>query len=158
KERRLYVARALRNGNARLALQLVSNTGLNAGESFADSEFVSGWLDLRFLHQADDAAAHFSRMSENVSAPVSRARALYWGAEAQRALGHADQADAMLTQASAYPFTYYGQLAATYGGKAATMSLPDTTVPGDAARAQFESRELVRALHLIAQVGAQKDF
>jgi soluble lytic murein transglycosylase len=158
RERRLYVARALRNGDARLALRLVSDTGLSSGESFADSEFVAGWLDLRFLHQPDDAAAHFARMSDNVSAPVSRARALYWGAQAQRALGHADQADAMLTQAAAYPFTYYGQLAATYGGRAATMSLPDTTVPGDAARAHFESRELVRALHLIAQVGAQHDF
>jgi len=158
RERRLYVARALRNGDAHLAYNLVSNTGISSGESFADSEFVSGWIELRFLHQPDLAAAHFARMSDNVSAPVSRARALYWGAEAQRALGHSDQADAMLTQASAYPFTYYGQLAATYGGKAALMSLPDTTVPSDASRAHFESRELVRALHLIAEAGAQHDF
>jgi soluble lytic murein transglycosylase len=158
KERRLYVARALRGGNPRLAYQLVSDTGLTSGESFADSEFVSGWLQLRFLHQPTEAAAHFARMSDNVSAPVSRARALYWRAEAVRSMGQATDADAMLAQAAQYPFTYYGQLAATYGGRSASLSLPDTTVPGDASRARFESRELVRALHLIAEVGAQSDF
>jgi soluble lytic murein transglycosylase len=158
KERRLYVARALKSGNARLAYDLVSDTGLTSGESFADSEFVSGWLQLRFLHDPTSAEAHFSRMSDNVSAPVSRARALYWLAEAKRALGQTADADAMLAQAAQYPFTYYGQLAATYGGRTAMMSLPDTTVPGDAARARFQSRELVRALQLIAQVGSQRDF
>jgi soluble lytic murein transglycosylase len=158
KESRLYVPRALRAGNARLAYQLVSDTGLTSGESFADSEFVSGWLQLRFLHQPAEAAAHFARMSDGVSAPVSRSRALYWGAQAKRAMGQADDADAMLAQAAQYPFTYYGQLAATFGGRTATLNLPDTTVPSDAARATFQNRELVRALQLVAQVGAQRDF
>ncbi|MFT3726882.1 MAG: lytic transglycosylase domain-containing protein [Terricaulis sp.] len=158
KESRLYVPRALRNGNPRLAYQLVSDVGLSSGEFFADSEFVSGWLQLRFLHQPSEAAAHFARMSDGVSAPVSRSRALYWRAEALRAMGNTADADAALAQAAQYPFTYYGQLAATYGGRSAVMSLPDTTVPGDAARARFQNRELVRALQLIAQVGAQRDF
>lgn len=158
RERRLYVPRALRTGQARLAYNLVTNSGLSSGESFADSEFMAGWLNLRFLNQPQQALDHFTRMSQNVSAPVSRSRALYWRAEAMRALGQTADADAALQQAAQYNFTFYGQLAATRGSQTAVLSLPDTTRVSDAARARFENRELVRALRLIAQVGAQRDF
>lgn len=158
RERRLYVARALRSGQPRLAYNLVSHSGLTSGETFADSEFMAGWIQLRFLGQRAEAERHFARMGENVSAPVSRARALYWRAQAERALGQTADADALLAEAAQYSFTYYGQLAATYGGRTAIMSLPDSWRISDEARARFESRELVRALRLMAQVGAQRDF
>lgn len=158
RERRLYVPRALRSGQSTLAYSLISNSGLSSGESFADSEFMSGWLNLRFLHQPQRALDHFTRMSQNVSAPVSRSRALYWRAEAMRALGQTADADTALQQAAQYNFTFYGQLAATRGAQTAVMSLPDTARVGNEARARFENRELVRALRLIAQVGAQRDF
>jgi len=158
RERRLYVPRALRSGQSRLAYSLISNSGLSSGESFADSEFMSGWLNLRFLHQPQQALDHFTRMSQNVSAPVSRSRALYWRAEAMRALGQTADADAALQQAAQYNFTFYGQLSATRGSQTAVMSLPDTARVSNDARARFENRELVRALRVIAQVGAQRDF
>jgi len=158
KERRLYVPRALRSGNSTLAYRLVSNHGLTSGESFADAEWLSGWISLRFLHNPQQAADHFAHLSERVSAPVSRSRALYWRAQAAAALGDTAGAEQMLTQAAAYPFTYYGQLAATRGNRSAMMDLPDTSRPSDAARNRFESRELVQALHLMAEVGAQRDF
>jgi soluble lytic murein transglycosylase len=158
KERRLYVPRALRAGNAALAYRLVTNHGLTSGESFADAEWMSGWLSLRFLHNPQQAADHFAHLSENVSAPVSRSRALYWRAEAQRALGDTAGADQMLNDAARYSFTYYGQLAATRGNRTAMLDLPDTGHITDDARTRFENRELVQALHLMAEVGAQRDF
>jgi len=158
RERRLYVPRALRSGQSSLAYSLISNSGLSSGESFADSEFMAGWLNLRFLHQPQRALEHFTRMSQNVSAPVSRSRALYWRAEAMRSLGQTADADAALQQAAQYNFTFYGQLAATRGQQTAVMSLADTARVGNDARSRFENRELVRALRLIAQVGAQRDF
>jgi soluble lytic murein transglycosylase len=75
-ERRLYVPRAMRAGNYSQAYQLVSNHGLTSGESFADAEWLSGWLSLRYLNQPQRAAEHFSHLSENVSSPVSFSRAL----------------------------------------------------------------------------------
>jgi soluble lytic murein transglycosylase len=51
----------LRAGNYRLAYDLVSNHGLTSGESFADAEWLSGWLMLRFLDQPQRAADHFAR-------------------------------------------------------------------------------------------------
>ena len=158
RERRLYVPRALRAGNARLAYQLVTNHGLTSGESFADAEWLAGWLSLRFLNQPQRAVEHFAHLSENVSAPVSRSRALYWRAEATRALGQNAEAEALYNQAAAYSFTYYGQLAATRGDRQATLDLPPTAQVGADVRNRFEHRELVRALRVMAEVGAQRDF
>ncbi len=157
-ERRLYVPRALRARNYQLAYRLVSNHGLSSGEAFADAEWLSGWLSLRFLDQPQRAAEHFAHLSENVSSPVSQSRALYWRAQAAEALGRRDEAETLLDQAARYNFTYYGQLAATRGSRTATLSLPDTTRISDEVRNRFESRELVRALRLMAAVGAQRDF
>lgn len=158
RERRLYVPRALRAGNARLAYRLVSNHGLTQGEAFADAEWLSGWISLRFLDNARQAAEHFSHLSENVSAPVSRSRALFWRAEATRALGQTEEASRLLAEAARFNFTYYGQLAATRGGRTAMLELPATAQVTDEARSRFDNRELVRALRLMAEVGAQRDF
>lgn len=158
RERRLYVPRALRAGDARTAYRLVTNHGLTSGESFADAEWLAGWLSLRFLNEPQRAAEHFAHLSENVSAPVSRSRALYWRAEAARALRQNSEAEALYNQAAAYSFTYYGQLAATRGGREATLALAPTAQVTDAARNRFEHRELVRALRVMAEVGAQRDF
>lgn len=158
RERRLYVPRAMRNGNYRQAYALVSNHGLSNGESFADAEWLAGWLQLRFLGSPQRAAEHFAHLSENVSAPVSRSRALYWRAEAARALGQTAEAERMLAEAARYNFTYYGQLAATRGDRQAMLDLPETARITAEARSRFENRELVRALRLMSQVGAQRDF
>jgi soluble lytic murein transglycosylase len=157
-ERRLFVPRALRAGNYQLAYRLVTNHGLSSGEAFADAEWLAGWLSLRFLNQPQRAAEHFTHLSENVSSPVSLSRALYWRAQAAQALGQRDEAERLLNDAARFSFTYYGQLAATRGDRTATLSLPDTANVSDEARARFENRELVRALRLMAETGAQRDF
>lgn len=157
RERRLYVPRALRAGNYSLAYRLVTNHGLSSGESFADAEWMAGWLQLRFLNNAARAREHFAHLSENVSSPVSLSRALYWRAEAERALGNTAESERLLDQAAQYSFTYYGQLAATRGDRTATLTLPEIQIT-DEARNRFENRELVRALRLMSEVGAQRDF
>lgn len=157
-ERRLYVPRSLRAGNYRQAYRLVSNHGLTSGEAFADAEWMAGWLSLRFLGNQAEAREHFAHLSENVSSPVSLSRAFYWRAEAERALGNNAESERLLEQAARFNFTYYGQLAATRGNRTAMLSLPDTSRVTDAARSRFESRELVRALRLMSEAGAQRDF
>ncbi|MGE3931165.1 MAG: lytic transglycosylase domain-containing protein [Hyphomonadaceae bacterium] len=156
-ERRLYVPRALRAGNSRLAYNLVSNHGLTSGEQFADGEWMAGWLQLRFLNDPARAAEHFSHLEANVSSPVSSSRASYWRAQSARALGRDDEANQFLDRAARYSFTYYGQLAASQRG-GAVLDLPQTVAIGDNVRNRFEGRELVRALRMMAEVGARRDF
>lgn len=158
RERRLYVPRAMRAGNYSLAYQLVSNHGLTSGEAFADAEWLAGWLSLRYLDQPQRAAEHFSHLSENVSSPVSLSRALYWRAEAAQALGNTAESERLFNEAARFNFTYYGQLAATRGDRTATLTLPETAQVTDTVRSRFNNRELVRALRLMAEVGAQRDF
>lgn len=158
RERRVYVPRALRANNPRLAYRLVTNHGLTQGENFADAEWLAGWLSLRFLNEPARAAEHFAHLSENVSAPVSRSRAFFWRGEAARAQGRTADADGFYQQAAALNFTYYGQLAATRISRDAVLSLPQTAQVTDAARNRFENRELVRALRVMTEVGAQRDF
>jgi soluble lytic murein transglycosylase len=158
RERRLYVPRALRNGNYRQGYNLVSNHGMTSGEAFADAEWLAGWIMLRYLSQPDRAAEHFSHLSQNVSSPVSLSRALYWRAEAERARGASEEADRLIAQAAAYPFTYYGQLAATRGRRSARLSLADVGQVSPTVRSRFEARELVRALRLMSESGDQQDF
>ncbi len=157
RERRLYVPRARRAGNHSLAYRLVTNHGLTSGEAFADAEWLAGWLQLRFLNNPQRAREHFAHLSENVSSPVSLSRALYWRAEAERALGNTAESERLLDEATRYNFTYYGQLAATRGDRTATLSLPEIQISNEA-RNRFENRELVRALRLMSEVGARADF
>ncbi len=157
-ERRLYVARALRSGQPRTAYRLVTDHGMTSGEDFADAEWMAGWIALRFLHDPAQANEHFTHLASNVSAPVSRARALYWRAEAERALGQTDSANAHIAEAASYPFTYYGQLAAVKQSDSATLSLPVVTQIADDARSRFDNRELVRALKAVGDVGSRRDF
>jgi soluble lytic murein transglycosylase len=157
-ERRLFVPRAMRARNYRLAYELVSNHGLTSGEEFADAEWLSGWLQLRFLDNPQRAAEHFAHLDQRVSSPVSSSRALYWRAQAAEALGQRAEAEELYGRAARFSFTYYGQLAATRGDNRAMMTLPETGRISDQARNRFGNRELVRALRLMAQVGAQRDF
>ena len=157
-ERRLYVPRALRSGQITTALQLASNHGLTSGEDFADAEWLAGWIELRFLKNPANADMHFAKLAANVSTPVSRARAFYWRAEAVRALGRAPEADALLAQAAAYDFTYYGQLAAVKANPNATMNFAASPPLASDALVAFESRDLVKALRLISLAGDRESF
>ncbi|MGE0044242.1 MAG: transglycosylase SLT domain-containing protein [Hyphomonadaceae bacterium] len=156
-ERRLYIGRAMRAGNRRDAYRFANAHGMSSGEQFADAEWLAGWLSLRFLNQPREAAAHFAHLDENVSTPVSRARALYWRAEAARALGDTAEADQRLAEAARYDYVYYGQLAAARRG--GVMRLADNSpAPTQEVRQRFQQRELVRALRLISEFGTQREF
>lgn len=158
KERRLYIPRALKAGDRARAYQLVESHGLTSGESFADAEWLAGWLALRFKRDAADADRHFAKLDANVSAPVSKARALYWRAMSQKALNQDAAAQTALAEAAKLNFTYYGQIAAAKLEATPVMSLGERSLVTPAARAEFESREVVRALKLMAEVGDQRDF
>jgi soluble lytic murein transglycosylase len=155
-EKRRYVPNLMRIGDRRGAYRLASAHGMSAGAEFADAEWLSGWLALRFLNEPSTAARHFTHLDQNVSTPVSRARALYWRAEAARALGQSADADTRLTEAARYDYTFYGQIAA--GRRGALLQLPEAPPISDEVRRTFEQRELVRALRLISEFGSQRDF
>ena len=129
---RLILARgALNRRDFPTAYRLAAGHGLSAGATFADAEFLAGWIQLTFLDNPSIAYSHFQHLFNNVRFPISRARGAYWTARAAQAGGDTAQATDFYTQAAAYPATFYGQLALTTLGRDLPPAVPSqiTTPP-----------------------------
>lgn len=124
-ERRRNASAALNAGDAQAAYRLVSATGLDRGETYADAEWMAGWLALQKLNNPNIARDHFQRLTERVSTPVSLSRGYYWLSQAERALGQAASADAAARQAAAFNFTFYGQLS---GNSSSAVDVQPATI------------------------------
>lgn len=111
KERNILVRRLIEDKNYTKAYQLASRHGLTKGSEFAEAEWLSGWLALRFLNKPDIAYQHFTRMYSKVETSISKARASYWAGRATEALKRVDESKIWFHQAMTYPHTYYGQIA-----------------------------------------------
>jgi soluble lytic murein transglycosylase len=146
----ILARRALRKGNIALAYKLASEHRQIEGESFADAEWLAGFIALRFLKEPKDALNHFTRLYEKVNFPVSRARGAYWAGRAARDLNHKDAQD-WFARAAQHITTYYGQLAALeLGGKALTQPIPPAPKVAKKIAVAFSQNELTRAAELIA--------
>ena len=147
-ERSIQVRRALANGEASVAYRLASRNGLSRGAAFADAEFLSGWIALRFLGDSTGALKHFEALHANVTFPVSLARGAYWAGRAAEAQGNDESAHTWYAEASSYPTVFYGQLARLRLEESPTPTDPPVTI--DEAKA-FASDELVRAARYAAR-------
>ena len=97
----------------------------------AEQHFTAGWIALRFLHEPAIALAHFARIADGVSNPITLARSFYWQGRAAEALGREQDARMLYEQAAHYPTAYYGQLARARLGLDEVML---RTLPNDARR------------------------
>jgi len=157
-ERSTLSRRALRKGHISAAYIIASHHGLQAGgAAYAEAEWLSGWIALRFLKDHDDALEHFKRMHASVKFPVSIARGAYW---VGRALETADDADGAVTwyrKAAAHPLTYYGQLAFARLRPGKSLELPGVVTLPDAPLPAFDNHELVKVIEILGDL-ALHDF
>ena len=158
-ERKLMILNLIRDQDFITAYDLARAHGLSSGADFADAEFMAGWLALIHLDRPDAALAHFTRLRDNVTTPVSQSRGSYWMARANDALGRADTAAALYAEAGSHSTAYYGQLALTQLDEGnPILALEQDPEPDDATRVLFESRPLVRAMRLLAEQGEEYYF
>lgn len=157
-ERRIQVRETLARGESRTAYRLASEHGLAPGGApYAEAEWLSGWIALRFIAEPERAYAHFSSLYYNVRFPVSLSRAAYWAGRAATALENDDKAGQWFRAAAQNPTTYYGQLAIEVLGETELVdSLPTDPAPTDAQIAAFKGLELVRATHLLSALGQDR--
>ena len=111
RERVLQARKSLNRGSVTDAYRLASQHGQIESSSFAEAEWLAGWIALRFLGENELAFDHFTRLYDAVFMPISRARAAYWSGRATEAMGDPEGAALWYAQAAQYPGTYYGQLA-----------------------------------------------
>jgi len=113
RERHIMARDALKLSAYDVSYQLTAENGMQSGGGFADAEFLSGWIALRYQDNPGIALEHFQRLAGGVSFPISRARAYYWSGRAQEELGLDEDAIASYQRAAEDPTTFYGQLALT---------------------------------------------
>lgn len=153
-ERQILVRRLLNDGKTALAYDLAEHHGLNGGTSFAELEFLAGWIALRAGYRPDAAYNHFVRLYDAVKTPVSVSRGAYWAGRAAEAMGYQQLAAAWYETATEHMTTYYGQLAAARLGNAVEMPDLKEPVPTPEEAAAFDRRDLVRVARALGEIGA----
>ena len=124
--RRRALARGeMRSGDKKRAYQMASQHFLESGSNYADLEWLSGYIALRFLDNPKAAYQHFLNHDSAVESPISQGRAGYWQGRALEALGDTEGAAKAYAEGAKFQTAFYGLLAAERAG------LPfDTTLAG----------------------------
>lgn len=153
-ERSLQVRNLLASGHVADALRLAEEHGLTPrSASYADGEWLAGWIALRFLRDPERALQHFQVLDEVVRYPVTRARIAYWQGRAFEAMGNRQAAATLYAAAARFGMTYYGQLAALRLDSSARPRVQRPPQPQPFQREAFEQRELVRAVRALGAIG-----
>lgn len=138
--RRVMARDEMRNGDPKTAYRLASQHFLLGGSDFADLEWLSGYIALRFLKNPAKALTHFKAHDSEVESPISQGRAGYWQGRALEALGDADGAAKAYAMGAKFQTSFYGLLAAERGG------LPfDATLAGETEAQDWRSAPIARA-------------
>ena len=94
-ERRLIARKLLDLGDAKPAYEIANGAAPPVNENYrAEQQFTAGWIALRFLHEPAVALAHFARIADGVTNPITLARSYYWQGRAAEALGREQEARA----------------------------------------------------------------
>jgi soluble lytic murein transglycosylase len=152
-ELNLAARQAIEQGRYQSAYMLVSNTGLTSGSDFADAEFLAGWIALELLKQPSLALPHFRKLEGGVTRPISRARAFYWEGRTYEALGDQALAAQCYTRAAQASDTFYGQLSLAKLSAAPVLHLHDAGIDPAPLRADFERRDVIHAIRVLADLG-----
>ncbi|MGI9492374.1 MAG: transglycosylase SLT domain-containing protein [Geminicoccaceae bacterium] len=151
-ERSYQIRRAIDQRDFDVAYRLASHHGQLNGGDYAEAEWLSGWLALRFNHRPKTAFRHFVRLYDRVIAPVRQARAAYWAGRAAGAQGDDLGAVAWYRRAASHHLTYYGQLAADELDEATLIRQP--VDPTEAERLAFGGEEVAGVARMLIAAGA----
>jgi len=161
-EKQSVMRRMIREGNFATAYELAAGHGLTQGEAFRDAEWIAGWLALDKLGDAVKAENHFRVFAAGVATPISVSRAQYWLGKTLERQGRADEAAAAYEAGAAYPYVFYGQLAAEKARERkpelGQLTFAQIPAPTDEERAAFARQPGVRAAILLAETGRIATF
>jgi len=160
--RRRQLARQLmREGDGVTAYRIAAAHHLSEGSNFADLEWLSGYLALRYLNDPATALAHFQSFRVAVKSPISLGRAGYWEGRAYEALGNVGSAQASYAFGAEYQTSFYGLLAAEKAGFSMDAALTGAEAFPDWKEAAFMSSQVLEAallLHKTDQKALSKRF
>lgn len=151
--RRNLARERMRAGAVQEAYAIAAQHHLVEGRDFADLEWLSGYLALRFLNDPARALEHFQNFRGAVFTPISLGRAGYWTGRAYEALGDDVAAKAAYEEGGRYQTSFYGLLAAERGGVAVDPLLNGAEPVEDWRRAEFTKSSVFNAGVLLLAAG-----
>ncbi|SLN25129.1 Soluble lytic murein transglycosylase precursor [Roseovarius albus] len=151
--RRVLVRQHMGEGNAQLAYDLASVHQMTNGASYADLEWLSGYLALTYLDEPELALDHFQRFRAAVKSPISMGRAGYWLGRAQDALGDNEAAKIAYAQGARHQTSFYGLLAAEKVEQTHDPDLAGKEVFPNWEDADFVNSSLFKAMALARAAG-----
>lgn len=152
-ERGFQAREALDGGDPQLAYRLAAGHRLVDGQAFAEAEWLAGWIALRLIAKPSDAVHHFERLFERATTPLSRSRAAYWAGRSAAETGKAAAARSWYERATAWPATFYGQLAAAELGRRSAFGR-GTEQPSAQLQRAFGEQDLVVLAEAFCAAGA----
>ncbi len=154
---RAYLARAqMRAGNTDTAYRLAAAHQLSEGSSYADLEWLAGYIALTYMKDTDLALDHFQRFRMAVGTPISLGRAGYWIGRAQDAAEDREAALQAYAEGAQFQTSFYGLLAAGRAGIEVDPNLKGADVPPDWRSAAFTQSSVFRAGQLLLRAGESR--
>jgi soluble lytic murein transglycosylase len=147
---------ALDEGSVSVAYRLAASHGSESGTAFADGEWLSGWIALRFLQEPDTAVRHFSNLYNGTTSVFSKARGAYWAGRAEESRKNKKAADKWYKLASTNLTVYYGQLAAMRLGTSTALRIKVEPKPTTKETNAFDKQELVRVVRALNAIGVRE--
>ena len=138
------------------AYKISSEHSLSSGPSFAEAEWLSGWIALTFLKSPEYAINHFQNFYNNVGYPISLARGAFWLGESYFSLNEKEAANRYYTEASKYPMTYYGQLAFNKINPGGNFELKDESFFDKEFEKEFKKNKLIKHVILLHELNASQ--
>ncbi len=136
------------------AYKISSEHALSAGPSFAEAEWLSGWIALIFLNSPEYAINHFQNFYNNVGYPISLARGAYWLGASYEKLNETELSNKFYSEAANFPMTYYGQLAFNKINPGGNFELKDQSFFDKEYEKEFKKNKLIRHLVLLKELNA----
>tara|TARA_B100000902_G_scaffold286144_1_gene272246 strand:- start:43 stop:2271 length:2229 start_codon:yes stop_codon:yes gene_type:complete len=136
------------------AYKISSEHALSAGPSFAEAEWLSGWIALTFLNSPEYAINHFQNFYNNVGYPISLARGAYWLGASYELLDEKELSKQFYSEAAKFPMTYYGQLAFNKINPGGNFELKDQSFFDKEYEKEFKKNKLIRHLILLKELNA----
>lgn len=142
----------MRQGRHSRAYELASKHFLTDGSSFADLEWLSGYLSLRYLDAPSRALAHFQNARTAVDSPISVARNEYWIGRALDDLGD-PAATAAYRRAAVHQTAFYGLIASEKLSLPLNAALTGRADADDWQDSELLENELVQAALILIKAG-----
>ena len=158
-ERAILTRRSLRKGSLRKgfitqAYRMANGAAYKKGSKYVETEWLAGWIALRFIKNYKAAEKHFTQMHARVKYPVSRARAAYWAGRAMEAMKEEKKALEWYRKAAKYPTKYYGQLALVkLPKKERKLAIPAEPKVSKKTIHKYAKNDMVRAVRILIELG-----